>query len=123
MCFIRPMEGTRSGDNIKRATIGPDRTESDTGDVYLEKGGGVYGRADHGYRPHDTYFWNQFSGQAEADKWRATDPKMLFTGRFGADRNANQVLDRGPLPTSTRLRAIEVARYLVYDPRLTVTTR
>jgi len=47
----------------------------------------------------------------------------VFSGVFGADRNANGVLDRGPLPTSVRQRAVTVARFVVYDPRLPLTMR
>lgn len=45
-------------------------------------------------------------------------PPAIFTGSFGADRNGNDVLDRGPVPRSVRLRGITVARYNFYDTRL-----
>ena len=41
----------------------------------------------------------------------------------GADRNGNRILDRGPVPKSTRLRATLLARYNFYDPRLTLRLR
>jgi hypothetical protein len=44
----------------------------------------------------------------------------MFLGLWGADRNFNGKLDRGPIPTSVRLRAILVSRYNFYDPRLTL---
>ncbi len=44
--------------------------------------------------------------------------KKIFSGRWGADRNCNAKLDRGPLPPSVRLRAIEVARFHFYDLRV-----
>jgi len=47
-----------------------------------------------------------------------SDGSGAMVGRWGADRNGNRRLDRGPLPGSVRLRATSVARYLVYDPRL-----
>ena len=43
--------------------------------------------------------------------------------RFGADRNGNRTLDRGPVQQSTRLRATLLARYNFYDPRLTLRLR
>jgi len=51
------------------------------------------------------------------------DPKAVFSGIHGADRNGNGVLDRGPIPAGTRLRAIEIARYNYYDPRLVMSLR
>ncbi len=45
-------------------------------------------------------------------------PPAIFTGSFGADRNGNDVLDRGPVPRSVRMRGITVARYNFYDTRL-----
>ena len=48
--------------------------------------------------------------------------EVLYS-RFGADRNGNRTLDRGPVPKSTRLRATLLARYHFYDPRLTLRLR
>jgi hypothetical protein len=45
-------------------------------------------------------------------------PPEVFCGRFGADRNGNDRLDRGPVPGSVRLRAIGVARFNYYDLRV-----
>jgi len=47
----------------------------------------------------------------------------LFSGLYGADRNQNGVLDRGPLVQSVRMRATTIARFVVYDPRLPLTLR
>ncbi len=44
--------------------------------------------------------------------------KMIFTGQYGADRNFNYRLDRGPVPPSVRLRATQVARFNFYDGRV-----
>jgi hypothetical protein len=52
------------------------------------------------------------------DKGTGTDQRKTFNGMFGADRNYNKILDRGPLPRSIRLRAIPVARFNFYDPRV-----
>lgn len=45
-------------------------------------------------------------------------PPAIFGGAFGADRNGNDKLDRGPVPRSVRLRGMTVARYNFYDTRL-----
>jgi hypothetical protein len=45
-------------------------------------------------------------------------PPAIFAGAFGADRNGNDVLDRGPVPRSVRLRGTTVARYNFFDTRL-----
>ncbi len=42
----------------------------------------------------------------------------IFSGIFGADRNGNNRLDRGPVPASVRLRAVTVARFNFYDMRV-----
>lgn len=41
---------------------------------------------------------------------------LVALGAFGADRNGNGVFDRGPVPTSTRMQASEIARFNFYDP-------
>jgi hypothetical protein len=63
---------------------------------------GTYG----GYRSSPDFFT---STQAFKEGW---------LGLYGADRNANGVLDRGPLPTSTRIRATLMGRYNFYDRRM-----
>jgi len=60
--------------------------------------------------------------QLPNDKTNLT-PRKVFAGLYGADRNVNGVLDRGPVPASTRLRASLVARFNVYNPRLPLTMR
>jgi hypothetical protein len=49
--------------------------------------------------------------------------RKALLGRYGADRNHNYVLDRGTLPRSVRQRAMSVARFNVYDPRIPITLR
>jgi hypothetical protein len=44
--------------------------------------------------------------------------RKIFNGQHGADRNFNKLLDRGTVPPSVRLRATQVARFNVYDPRI-----
>ncbi len=45
-------------------------------------------------------------------------PQWVFGGHHGADRNFNRLLDRGPLPTSSRMRAATIARFNYYDGRV-----
>lgn len=39
-----------------------------------------------------------------------------YLGLWGADRNGNGQFDRGQIPKTTRMRAVEVARFVFYDP-------
>ncbi|HYE04380.1 MAG TPA: prepilin-type N-terminal cleavage/methylation domain-containing protein [Planctomycetota bacterium] len=48
----------------------------------------------------------------------AGEPPEVFAGAFGADRDGDDALDRGPLPPSARLRAVTIARYNYYDLRV-----
>jgi hypothetical protein len=47
----------------------------------------------------------------------------FLNGIYGADRNFNGILDRGPVSRSVRLRATLIARFNYYDPRLPITFR
>ncbi len=49
--------------------------------------------------------------------------RTVQLGIYGADRNHNYQLDRGPVPQSVRMRAAQVARFNFYDPRLPITLR
>jgi len=64
-----------------------------------------------------------FQGQDPRPAIPIASPRMIFSGVFGGDRNCNNVLDRGPLPRSTKLHAVEVARFMYYDPRLVMSLR
>ncbi|MBA3683964.1 MAG: hypothetical protein H0W72_01810 [Planctomycetes bacterium] len=44
-------------------------------------------------------------------------------GHWGADRNNNGKLDRGPVPRSTRMQAREVSRFVFYDPILRLSVK
>jgi hypothetical protein len=57
------------------------------------------------------------------DKGPVLEARKTFTGLYGADRNFNKKLDRGPVPKSVRLRAVEVARFNFYDPRVQTVVR
>jgi hypothetical protein len=49
--------------------------------------------------------------------------RTVLLGIYGADRNRNYLLDRGPVPKSVRMRATQVSRFTYYDPRLPITLR
>jgi hypothetical protein len=49
--------------------------------------------------------------------------REVFSGLYGGDRNFNKKLDRGPVPKSVRLRALPVARFNFYDPRVQAVLR
>ena len=49
--------------------------------------------------------------------------RKVLLGGYGADRNHNYLLDRGPLPRSVRQRAQLIGRFQFYDPRIPVTLR
>ncbi len=65
---------------------------------------------------------DQFGGQTN-DQGLGTAEMSRFIGRWGADRNANQQLDRGQVPRSTRMRAVTVARFNYYDLRVPAVIR
>jgi hypothetical protein len=52
------------------------------------------------------------------DAGAGLEARARFLGRYGADRNGDNHLDRGPLPASARLRAQLAARLNFYDPRV-----
>ncbi len=53
-----------------------------------------------------------------SDHGTSTAQLSCFCGVYGADRNNNKVLDRGPVPKSVRLRAIPIGRFNYYDGRV-----
>ncbi len=57
--------------------------------------------------------WTDYPDKGTGDQNRKT-----FNGMYGADRNYNLKLDRGPVPKSVRLRATSVSRFNYYDPRV-----
>lgn len=52
------------------------------------------------------------------DQGDSLQARKTFNGQHGADRNFNKKIDRGIIPPSVRLRAVQVARFNVYDPRI-----
>jgi hypothetical protein len=63
------------------------------------------------------------NGAGVKDQGLRSPQRERFLGLWGADRNCNQQLDRGTVPPSVRLRAIEVARYNFYDLRVPAVIR
>ncbi len=59
----------------------------------------------------------------EASEDQGVNRAHLFNGVFGADRNCNLTLDRGPLPITSRMRAMSVGRFNFYDPRVPLVIR
>ncbi len=60
---------------------------------------------------------NPFDGANIARRNQASYRQTLF-GVWGVDRNGNRSWDRGPLPTSARMRALPIGRWNYYDRRL-----
>ncbi len=52
------------------------------------------------------------------DKGPSLESRKVFNGLYGADRNFNYQLDRGPVPKSVRMRATTITRFNYYDPRV-----
>ncbi len=72
-----------------------------------------------GYRPFtDRMLMNNPPDFGPPGVGGAVQAPQIFTGRFGADRNGNNRLDRGVLPRTARLRAVTVARFNYYDMRV-----
>jgi hypothetical protein len=61
---------------------------------------------------------HQVLNSDNADQGTGLNNRKVFAGQFGADRNYNKKIDRGNVPPSVRLRAMQVARFNYYDPRI-----
>jgi hypothetical protein len=57
------------------------------------------------------------------DKGTGQTNRETFNGIYGADRNYNKRLDRGPVPKSVRLKATQIARFNYYDARIPLVLR
>lgn len=68
-------------------------------------------------------FGRNDGGNTYPDKGPDLPNRAVFNGLYGADRNFNYTLDRGPVPKSVRLRATTVARFNFYDPRVQAVIR
>lgn len=111
--FKRNVSTWDTGANIRTWTMGLELHGSGQTDA-VTAGETDNDRWDWGYRA---------PGTAASGRPSDSNPMAVFSGLYGADRNWNQILDRGPLPRSARLRAVEVARFNLYDPRLEISQR
>nr|MDA3959990.1 hypothetical protein [Planctomycetota bacterium] len=115
LLYITSVADRGTSDGIRHITIGLD----DRGHTEQWRGYEAYtNESNNGADAPDAYFSHPKPVYGGAEAIPRSDPKAVFSGLFGADRDADGVLDRGPLPASTRMRAVEVARYTIYDPRL-----
>ena len=62
--------------------------------------------------------WERYNPMRVIDLGYSLVNRKIFYGAHGADRNNNQRLDRGLLPPSVRLKAVQISRYNFYDPRV-----
>jgi hypothetical protein len=67
--------------------------------------------------------WERYDPTRVIDLGYSSVNRKVFYGTYGADRNNNQRLDRGLLPPSVRMKAVQVSRYNFYDPRVPTWTR
>jgi hypothetical protein len=67
--------------------------------------------------------WERYDPTRVIDLGYSSVNRKIFYGVHGADRNNNQRLDRGLLPPSVRMKAVQVSRYNFYDPRVPTWTR
>ncbi len=117
--FILDLSGFPTGSNILYYTAGLDgghnvsQTEASAYAFRSEAGGDPTDKRVDMYCENKTY-----PATLAGTPTNPKHPYWVFCGLFGADRNGNSRLDRGPLPASVRLRAVEVARINFYDPRL-----
>ena len=136
--FIRPVTATiagmsdllPAGSGVLPITIGPDyeQNQSNQSHAYIHspRDGGFGDAWDHtadqGWG--DTYADGTSSPNYPApDGKKRVDSRLIFSGCFGGDRNGDRALTKGPLPSAVRLRAVEVGRFIFYDPRLTMNLR
>ena len=143
--FIRPVTANiagisdllPAGSGVLQFTIGPDneQTQANLAHAYLHCprdavkffSDGSWGdrwdfTADQGWG--NTYSDGTMCPNYPApDGKRRVDGRLIFSGCFGGDRNGDRELTKGPLPAAVRLRAVEVGRFLFYDPRLTMNLR
>ena len=73
--------------------------------------------------PEGWLIWSDINRAATAEAFQSgsTNPSNLddndkVFGHYGADRNANGRFDRGPVPASSRMRALPLVRMSFYDP-------
>lgn len=83
------------------------------------EGGVAYNNGAHKFGNPEVFFvFRTPDRTATADQGAALADRSIFLGLHGADRNGNGKFDRGPTPTSVRLRATVVGRFNFYNPRV-----
>jgi len=83
---------------------------------YDSDGKGSYNGGAHKFHNPERFF--TFADNTRATLAESTSNKSVYLGLFGADRNGNKRLDVGPVPASVRMRAVSVARFNFYNPRV-----
>jgi prepilin-type N-terminal cleavage/methylation domain-containing protein len=83
---------------------------------YDSDGRNVYNGGAHKF--HNPERWFTFGNATRTSTAESISNKHIYLGMYGADRNGNKQFDVGPVPTSVRMRAINVARFNFYQPRV-----
>ena len=83
---------------------------------YDSDGAGAYNGGAHKFHNPERFF--TFGDSSRTTLAESISDKKIYLGLYGADRNGNKRLDIGPIPPSVRLRAINVARFNFYNPRV-----
>ena len=143
--FIRPVtanipgisDALTAGSGVLQFTIGPDneQTQANLAHAYLHCPRDAVTTFPDG-SPGDRWDFTADQGWGVTysdgtscpnypapDGKKRVDGRLIFSGCFGGDRNGDRELTKGPLPAAVRLRAVEVGRFLFYDPRLTMNLR
>lgn len=83
---------------------------------YDSDGNGSYNGGAHKFHNPERFF--TFADSTRGSLAESTSNRNVYLGMWGADRNGNRRLDVGPVPASVRLRAVSVARFNFYNPRV-----
>jgi hypothetical protein len=83
---------------------------------YDSDGGANYNGGAHKFHNPERFF--TFGDASRSTIVESASNKSVYLGLYGADRNGNKRLDVGPVPSSVRMRAVSVARFNFYNPRV-----
>lgn len=83
---------------------------------YGSDGANSYNGGAHKFHNPERFF--TFGDSTRTTVVESMSNKSIYLGIFGADRNGNQRFDVGSVPASVRMRAVSVARFNVYQPRV-----
>jgi hypothetical protein len=83
---------------------------------YDSDGKAVYNAGAHKFNNPERFF--TFGNPARTVLANSTSDRAVYLGVYGADRNGNGRLDIGQVPASVRMRALNVARFNFYNPRV-----